>query len=653
MPASGGEAPRGGRADTGGRTGDEDDPPVRARRPVSACRRAGGGRGTGGAVPGARRGVVGGSGAGGGHESVSPALSLRSSASRTPPARRTAPAQRPRRTAARSPSAPPGDARPTRAVPPAGGPGSGPPGPAYAAPQVHSCVPGMRPSGRTDRTASGPPGYEESGIRFRPGPPVTRWNDASAPGPSEPSDVFRALPASRAPRARARGRGDRAAGHEVRLLDLQIFNTDYLRELGPSRPQAVGFSVNYLANVPEVSTSPSRRGGASDCFVFVGGHSASFIAAEFLEHGDGRHRLRRARRGRGRRAALLEAIGDPKLYTSPAWSPPHGRGPGAAHARRPRSLLRPRAISRGAATSTSSACSTPAPPIEFTRGCPWDCSFCSAWTFYGRSYRKASPEAAAEDLARIREPNVFIVDDVAFIQPEHGFAIGREMERRRIRKQYYLETRCDVLMNQELFKYWKRLGLSTCSSASRRSTRGPQAPPQAGDPRARTSRRSRSPGRSGSRWPSTSSPTPTGTRRASRWCATGRSPCPRSSTSRWPPPTPAPSSGSPSRASSPPATTASSTSSTRCCPPAAARALLRGAGRTQAVLNRKHLGWGAVGATRHASAALLAARADELRADAVEVQHRLQPERQLADHAQPVRYELPLPTRLAAGDLSK
>jgi magnesium-protoporphyrin IX monomethyl ester (oxidative) cyclase len=98
--------------------------------------------------------------------------------------------------------------------------------------------------------------------------------------------------------------------------------------------------------------------------------------------------------------------------------------------------------------------------VEFTRGCPWDCSFCSAWTFYGRSYRTSSPEAAAEDVAQIREPNVFLVDDVAFIHSEHGYAIGREIERRGIKKEYYLETRCDVLLkNREVFAYWKRLGL--------------------------------------------------------------------------------------------------------------------------------------------------------------------------------------------------
>jgi len=49
---------------------------------------------------------------------------------------------------------------------------------------------------------------------------------------------------------------------------------------------------------------------------------------------------------------------------------------------------------------------------------------------------------------------------VAFIQSEHGYAIGRELERRGIRKEYYLETRCDVLLkNREVFAYWKRLGL--------------------------------------------------------------------------------------------------------------------------------------------------------------------------------------------------
>ena len=53
------------------------------------------------------------------------------------------------------------------------------------------------------------------------------------------------------------------------------------------------------------------------------------------------------------------------------------------------------------------------------------------------------------DMARIAEPGVFIVDDVAFIKAEEGEAIAQQLERRKIRKQYYLETRCDVLIRNE------------------------------------------------------------------------------------------------------------------------------------------------------------------------------------------------------------
>ncbi len=252
-----------------------------------------------------------------------------------------------------------------------------------------------------------------------------------------------------------------AAGHDVRLLDLQIFrHRDYVRELDAFRPEAVGFSLNYLANVPEVldlARETKRR--LPRCFVFAGGHSGSFIAPEVLEHARGA--VDCVVRGEGEAIAplVLEALFDPKLETLPGVVTRHGAGPAptltddldrfqpARHLTRRR-----RKYFIGVLDPCASA--------EFTRGCPWDCSFCSAWTFYGRSYRKTSPEAAAEDLARVEEPNVFLVDDVAFVQPEHGYAIGRELERRGIRKEYYLETRCDVLVkNREVFAYWKRLGL--------------------------------------------------------------------------------------------------------------------------------------------------------------------------------------------------
>ncbi len=245
----------------------------------------------------------------------------------------------------------------------------------------------------------------------------------------------------------------RAAGHEVRLLDLQIFqHADYWREVETLAPQAVGFSVNYLANVPEViDLAKETRAKRPSTFVFVGGHSASFVAAEMLEHAAGA--IDCVMRGEGEviTPQVLEALGDPRLATLPGVVTRTGAGPSPTLLGDLDRHLPARDLGRKRHKYFIGVLD-PCASVEFTRGCPWDCSFCSAWTFYGRSYRKGSPEAAGEDLARIREPNVFIVDDVAFIQAEHGYAIGREIERRRIRKQYYLETRCDVLIkNQELF----------------------------------------------------------------------------------------------------------------------------------------------------------------------------------------------------------
>ncbi len=255
----------------------------------------------------------------------------------------------------------------------------------------------------------------------------------------------------------------RAAGHDVRLLDLQTHTTGELdRVLAGFAPDVVGFGVNYLANVPEVIDLAHRvkrlRPAAT---VVVGGHAVSFIAGHVLHQAGGAVDV--VLRGEGEVALplLLERLPDGAATEVPGAISLGGVGPATPGmlasideplpardlvARRNRYFI---------------GVLDPAASVEFTRGCPWDCSFCSAWTFYGRSYRKMSPEAAADDLASVREPGVFIVDDVAFIRPEHGDAIAAQLERRRIAKRYYLETRADVLLrNTEVFERWRRLGLN-------------------------------------------------------------------------------------------------------------------------------------------------------------------------------------------------
>jgi hopanoid C-3 methylase HpnR len=254
------------------------------------------------------------------------------------------------------------------------------------------------------------------------------------------------------------------AGHEVRILDLQVFShKDYFKALDQWHPDAICFGLNYLANIPEViDLAKETKQHLPSSFFFVGGHSASFTAQEILEHAQGA--IECVVRGEAEQIeALLSAAMDDRkrIHILPGVVTREGEGPAPKMVDdldrlTPAHDLLPKRRKYFIGSLDPSA------SIEFTRGCPWNCTFCSAWTFYSRTYRKRNVEAIAEELERLEEPNVFVVDDVAFIDAQHGFAIGQEIEKRGIIKRFYLETRADVLLrNPEVFQYWKRLGLAS------------------------------------------------------------------------------------------------------------------------------------------------------------------------------------------------
>jgi hopanoid C-3 methylase len=254
----------------------------------------------------------------------------------------------------------------------------------------------------------------------------------------------------------------RQNGHMVRLLDLQVeHQRAYFRTLERWRPDVVAFGCNYLANVPEiVDLAKATKARFPGIFVCVGGHSASFTAEAIITHGKGA--VDCVLKGEGEAEmplllAALESSGAPN--TVPGAVTPDGFGPPPVFMHSldevtpARDLLRHRG-------KYFVGILDPCASIEFSRGCPWDCSFCSAWTFYGRSYRLASPSHVVEDLRRIREPGIFVVDDVAFVHEAHAMELGEAIAQAGIRKRYYLETRGDVLLrHKELFRFWQKIGL--------------------------------------------------------------------------------------------------------------------------------------------------------------------------------------------------
>src|ERR1700741_2279118 len=102
----------------------------------------------------------------------------------------------------------------------------------------------------------------------------------------------------------------RAGGHEVQILHLPTFtHRDFYRLLESWRPQALGFSLNYLANVPEVlELAGDARSLLKNCLIFAGGHSASFVTTELLEDCEALDCVLRGE-GEGATPELLEAAG--------------------------------------------------------------------------------------------------------------------------------------------------------------------------------------------------------------------------------------------------------------------------------------------------------------------------------------------------------
>jgi hopanoid C-3 methylase len=255
----------------------------------------------------------------------------------------------------------------------------------------------------------------------------------------------------------------RHAGHEVALVDLQVeTHRDFFKWVDRWRPDVILFSCNYLANVPEIiDLAKAAKAKLPRAILIVGGHSVSFVAPALIEHSEGA--IDCVIRGEGEAAmppllAAIEAGNDLAAVPGAVTASGQGPAPGLVHSlddlKPARDLLRHR---RKYFLGALDPCAS----IEFSRGCPWDCSFCSAWTFYGRSYRVMSHDRIIEDLRSIREPGVFIVDDVAFIQERQGMELGEAIARAGIKKHYYLETRGDVLLrNREVFRFWRDLGVS-------------------------------------------------------------------------------------------------------------------------------------------------------------------------------------------------
>jgi radical SAM superfamily enzyme YgiQ (UPF0313 family) len=97
--------------------------------------------------------------------------------------------------------------------------------------------------------------------------------------------------------------------------------------------------------------------------------------------------------------------------------------------------------------------------METARGCPFKCNFCSVWKFHESTFREKSPARVVEELRDITAPNIFITDDIFWMNVKRGEAMAKEIKAAGIKKYFTVQTRTDIICKfPHLIEMWKDCG---------------------------------------------------------------------------------------------------------------------------------------------------------------------------------------------------
>ncbi|MEA2570040.1 MAG: hypothetical protein QOI24_2041 [Acidobacteriota bacterium] len=97
--------------------------------------------------------------------------------------------------------------------------------------------------------------------------------------------------------------------------------------------------------------------------------------------------------------------------------------------------------------------------METARGCPFKCNFCSVWKFHESTFREKSPERVVQELLTIDAPNIFITDDIFWMNVKRGEEMARQIKAAGIKKYFTVQTRTDIIVKfPHLIEMWKDCG---------------------------------------------------------------------------------------------------------------------------------------------------------------------------------------------------
>jgi radical SAM superfamily enzyme YgiQ (UPF0313 family) len=95
-------------------------------------------------------------------------------------------------------------------------------------------------------------------------------------------------------------------------------------------------------------------------------------------------------------------------------------------------------------------------PVMTSRGCPYDCKFCSVTTMFGRRYRFREVDDVIAEVEALLERNpkqsVFFYDDNFTASPKHTKELLRKMKEKGLTPQWFAQARVDIVDDKELME---------------------------------------------------------------------------------------------------------------------------------------------------------------------------------------------------------
>lgn len=253
-------------------------------------------------------------------------------------------------------------------------------------------------------------------------------------------------------------------GHEVRIFDLRLDGEEAgLAACRAFGPDVVGLQCNFTTErFRSLKLARRIRRELPQAFLILGGHDASREAHWFndpvidaIAVGDGEEIL----------PPLVDALArGTDLTAVPGLVLNRGGSQvstGHAPARRELdSLPMPaRHLISHYAPHYYINFRKPLALMETARGCPFKCNFCSVWKFHESTFREKSPERVVAELQQIEAPNIFITDDIFWMNVKRGEEMAKQIKAAGIRKYFTVQTRTDIICKfPHLIEMWKDCG---------------------------------------------------------------------------------------------------------------------------------------------------------------------------------------------------